>query len=83
MRKEVTSPNQSPKPRRIPPRADRELRGRMREIDTVDVELSDEFYEGMHNKIMARVEKTEIAPNTESSSARRLSSKFSLVSYEL
>lgn len=83
MRKEVTSPNQSPKPRRIPPRADRELRTRMREIDMTNVELSDEFYEGMHEKIMARVEKTEIAPVSDSPTARKLSSKFSLVSYEL
>lgn len=82
MRKEVTSPNQSPKPRRIPPRADREMRSRLREIDVVDAELSADFYEGMHGRIMARVEKTEIARQEDPSTTRRASSAtgFSLVS---
>lgn len=30
----------------------------LRELDTVDAEFGDEFYDGLHDRIMARIEKT-------------------------
>lgn len=40
----------------------KETKERIKELDTLELKLDDQFFESLHNKIMTRVGQTEIAP---------------------
>ena len=65
MRKEMTAEkHKAERPEKPAARLDQtsSTRARLRELDVLDVEMGPEFFDRMHDQIMARVEKTPILP---------------------
>lgn len=85
MKKQSTPPESTsrrPKPRTPPAGPDApQTRERLREMDPVDVEFGDEFFERLHDRIMAEIEKKPSGESrsTGSSAARYRDSHLNLV----
>ena len=65
MRKEVTAErHKADRPEKPAARLDQTgtTRARLRELDILDVELGDDYLNGLHDRIMARIEKTPMQP---------------------
>lgn len=57
-----------------------ETRQKLREIDTLNVDFGDEFYQKMHDRIMARIEHTPVKAPLPSEPKRRRQAKSSELS---
>ena len=82
MKKESTSlkkkPPRTPGATRPPNGESPEPREQLRELDTVNVDFGDEFYDRMHDQIMAKIEQQ--LPDTSSSESRVVRQKASALS---
>jgi hypothetical protein len=54
------APAPKPRPQTVPMDPNKSTTEKLRELDTLDVEFGDDFYNSMHDRIMARIEKTPV-----------------------
>lgn len=74
------APAPQPRPNPAPMDPHRGTMEKLREMDTLDVEFGDDFYNGMHDRIMARIEKTPVeVPPAKPVQRKALSQELTLI----